>query len=66
MKNDSFLAFMNHENLLNIIAVGWSFLVLSEYITFVLGALTGVTLIWMNVERALKARKERRNNDQED
>ena len=50
---------MNHENLLNIFGFSWSMLMLSECITWTLGVVTGVTLIWMNVERALKARKER-------
>jgi len=54
---------MNHENLLNVFGISWSFLVLSECITWILGVATGVTLIWMNVERALKARKERQQDE---
>ena len=34
---------------------------MTECVTFALGAIGALTLIWMNVERALKARKERQN-----
>lgn len=54
---------MTHENLLNVFGFSWSMLMLSECITWTLGVATGVTLIWMNVERALKARKERKQNE---
>ena len=50
------------ENLLNVALVGWTFLTISECITWVVGILGGLTLIWMNVERALRARKERKQN----
>ena len=54
---------MSHENLLNIFGFSWSMLMLSECITWTLGVVTVITLIWMNVERALKARKERKQNE---
>lgn len=48
------------ENLLNAALVGWTFLTLSECVTWIVGILGGLTLIWMNIERALRARKERK------
>ncbi|MGI9587813.1 MAG: hypothetical protein ACR2MR_06360 [Dietzia maris] len=52
------------ENLLNAALVGWTFLTLSEWITWSVGIIGGATLIWMNIERALRARKERKKSDQ--
>lgn len=57
---------MTHENLLNIFGLSWSVLLGFDYISWGLGVATGVTLIWMNVERALKARKERQEGDSKD
>jgi len=61
---------MSHENLLNIFGFSWGALMLTDCIMWALGFITGVTLIWMNIERALKARKERQSgkftDDQED
>lgn len=52
---------MTKENLLNIFGLSWSYAVLSDYLTMGLSVLTGVTLIWMNIERALRARHDRLN-----
>ena len=51
---------MTKENALNALFLGWTWLSFTECVTFILGAVGAVTLIWMNVERALKARKERK------
>jgi hypothetical protein len=37
----------------------WTWAMMSEAITWILGVIGALTLIWFNVERALKARKER-------
>lgn len=50
---------MTRENLLNMATLGWTYVTFTECVTFALGAIGAATLIWMNVERALKARKER-------
>ena len=50
---------MTRENLLNAAWLGWTYLSLTEALSYVLGTLGAITLIWMNVERALKARRER-------
>jgi UDP-N-acetyl-D-mannosaminuronic acid transferase (WecB/TagA/CpsF family) len=55
---------MTKENILNAAFLGWTWLQLTEVVTFVLGAVGAVTLIWMNVERALRARKARKNLEQ--
>jgi hypothetical protein len=54
---------MTRENLLNAATLGWTYVTLTDAVTFALGALGAATLIWMNVERALKARAERKNMD---
>ena len=46
------------ENLLNFALVGWTFLTLSEWITWGVGILGGMTLVWMNIERALRASRK--------
>jgi hypothetical protein len=51
------------ENLLNVALVGWTYLTLSEWITWGVGILGGITLVWMNIERALRARKERKTGE---
>lgn len=51
---------MSKENLLNAAFAGWTWLAFTECLSYVLATVGGVTLIWMNVERALKARKERK------
>lgn len=53
------------ENVLNIFGLGWSYAVLETHMTTILTLGTGVTLIWMNVERALKARNSRKQNQDE-
>lgn len=45
---------------LNIIWGAWTWAMLTQTVTWVLGALGGITLVWFNIERALKARKERK------
>lgn len=52
---------MTRENLLNAATLGWTYVTFTECVTFALGVLGAITLIWMNVERALKARKERQS-----
>lgn len=52
---------MTRENILNVATLGWTYVTVTECVTFALGAIGALTLIWMNVERALKARKERQN-----
>jgi len=44
---------------LNAIWAGWTWAMLSNSITWTLGIIGAVTLIWFNVERALTARKQR-------
>lgn len=44
---------------LNAIWAGWTWAMLSNSITWTLGIIGGITLIWFNVERALTARKQR-------
>lgn len=51
---------MTRENLLNAAFLGWTWLSFTECVTFILGTIGALTLVWMNVERALKARKERK------
>lgn len=53
---------MSKENLLNAVFLGWTWVTLTECVSFALGALAAMTLIWMNIERALKARQERKND----
>ena len=53
---------MTRENLLNAATIGWTWATMTECVTFALGAIGAVTLIWMNIERALKARHERKNS----
>jgi hypothetical protein len=55
---------MTRENLLNAATLGWTYVTVTECVTFALGAIGALTLIWMNVERALKARHERQNMNQ--
>ena len=52
---------MTRENFLNMATLGWTYVTITECVTFALGAIGAATLIWMNVERALKARQERQN-----
>ena len=44
---------------LNAIWAGWTWAMVTNSITWVLGVIGGATLIWFNVERALTSRKER-------
>jgi hypothetical protein len=44
---------------INLMWGAWTWAMMSESITWILGVIGGLTLIWFNVERALKARKER-------
>lgn len=53
---------MTRENILNAIFLGWTWVTFTDVVTFALGAIGALTLIWMNVERAMKARQERQNN----
>ena len=57
---------MTRENLLNLFGLSWSWAVLEQYLTAILTVVTGLTLIWMNVERALKDRETRRKNTPND
>jgi preprotein translocase subunit SecF len=52
---------MTKENLLNVFGLPLSFGILSEYLSTGLSLIAAVTLIWMNVERALRARNNRKN-----
>jgi UDP-N-acetyl-D-mannosaminuronic acid transferase (WecB/TagA/CpsF family) len=52
---------MTRENILNVALFGWTWVTFTEAVTFTLGAVGALTLIWMNVERALKARHERQS-----
>lgn len=47
--------------LLNIANVGWLSIVSLDVVTFGLEALGVCTLIWFNVERAIKERRQRQN-----
>ena len=56
---------------LNLIWGAWTWAMMSQSITWILGCIGAITLIWFNVERALKARKERnllkdKQNEQND
>jgi hypothetical protein len=53
------------ENVLNVFGLGWSYAVLETHMTTILTIGTGATLIWMNVERALKARSSRKRNNED-
>lgn len=44
---------------LNAIWAGWTWAMLTNSITWILGVVGGITLIWFNIERALTSRKER-------
>ena len=44
---------------LNAIWAGWTWAMFSNTITWGLGIVGAVTLIWFNIERALTARKQR-------
>jgi hypothetical protein len=44
---------------LNAIWAGWTVAMMSNAITWGLGIVGGITLIWFNIERALTARKQR-------
>lgn len=44
---------------INLVWGAWTWAVVSDSITWVLGIIGALTLIWFNIERALKARKER-------
>ena len=50
------------ENILNAATGFWTFLTLTECISWAVGIVGGITLIWQNIERALRARKERRSD----
>jgi len=54
------------ENLLNVFGLSWSYAVLETHMTTILTLGTGVTLIWMNVERALKARSSRKEKQKDE
>ena len=44
---------------LNAIWAGWTWAMLTNSITWILGFIGAITLIWFNIERALTARKQR-------
>ena len=44
---------------LNAIWAGWTWAMMSNAVTWGLGIVGAVTLIWFNIERALTARKQR-------
>ena len=44
---------------INIAWITWTWAMFSSVITWSLGVIGAITLIWFNVERALTARKER-------
>ena len=44
---------------LNAIWAGWTWAMFTNSITWILGVIGAITLIWFNVERALTSRKER-------
>jgi UDP-N-acetyl-D-mannosaminuronic acid transferase (WecB/TagA/CpsF family) len=52
---------MTRENILNAVFLGWTWVTFMDVVTFTLGAVGALTLIWMNIERAMKARQERQN-----
>lgn len=47
---------------LNTLNISFTFAVLSEWIDLFVTIVVGITLIWMNAERALKVRSDRKNN----
>jgi hypothetical protein len=54
---------------INLAWITWTWAMFSNAITWFLGVIGAITLIWFNVERALTARKERellknKNNEQ--
>lgn len=51
--------------LLNAANVGWLTIVSQDVVTFGLEAIGVCTLIWFNVERAMKERRERRKNEED-
>ncbi len=55
---------MTRENILNAATLGWTWATLTDCVTFTLGAVGALTLIWMNIERALKARQQRKNQNE--
>ena len=48
---------------LNTLNISFTFAVLSEWIDLFVAVVVGITLIWMNVERALKVRSERKQHE---
>lgn len=46
---------------LNTLNISFTFAVLSEWIDLFVTIVVGMTLIWMNAERALKVRTDRKN-----
>ncbi len=55
---------------INLAWITWTWAMFSSVITWGLGVIGAITLIWFNIERALTARKERellknKNNGQE-
>jgi hypothetical protein len=50
---------------INLMWGAWTWAMMSQTITWILGVIGALTLIWFNVERALKARKERSMLDKE-
>lgn len=62
MKNFEFDGNMTHQLEwigLNAVWAGWTVAMMSNAITWGLGIVGGITLIWFNIERALTARKQR-------
>jgi hypothetical protein len=47
---------------LNTLNIGFTYAVLSEWIDLFVAVVVGITLVWMNVERALKVRADRKKN----
>tara|TARA_R110001583_G_scaffold22515_2_gene84439 strand:- start:158 stop:319 length:162 start_codon:yes stop_codon:yes gene_type:complete len=45
---------------MNFLWAGWGFAVISEHITFALGIVGALTLIWMNIEGIRTHRKNRK------
>jgi hypothetical protein len=44
---------------LNAVWAGWTWAMMSNTVTWSLGIVGAITLIWLNIERALTARKQR-------
>lgn len=47
---------------LNTLNISFTFAVFAEWIDIFVTVVAGITLIWMNIERTLKVRAERKKN----